>query len=101
MGWLVMRTATSKSPLLMAMSSGKMSGGGAASDIAGMMMGMNIAGKMLNQMNQPTANQPVFAENPEVPLEGADSQKGPNFCPNCGNKTEGAKFCSNCGQKLV
>ena len=25
----------------------------------------------------------------------------PNFCPNCGQKTEGSKFCPNCGQKLV
>ena len=24
----------------------------------------------------------------------------PNFCPNCGKKTEGWKFCPNCGAKL-
>ncbi|MEC0672070.1 hypothetical protein P9D47_06165 [Bacillus haynesii] len=34
------------------MASGKMTGGGAASDMAGMMMGMNVANQMLNQMNQ-------------------------------------------------
>jgi membrane protease subunit (stomatin/prohibitin family) len=83
------------------MATGKMSGGGAASDMAGMVMGMNIAGKMMNQMNQPSPNQPVSDEKTEPSLAKADGQKGPNFCPNCGNKTEGAKFCSNCGQKLV
>jgi membrane protease subunit (stomatin/prohibitin family) len=83
------------------MASGKMSGGGAASDIAGMVMGMNIAGKMMNQMNQPTPNQPDAAKDSDPSSAGSDGQKGPNFCPNCGNKTEGAKFCSNCGQKLV
>ena len=25
----------------------------------------------------------------------------PNFCPNCGKKTEGWKFCPNCGTKLA
>jgi membrane protease subunit (stomatin/prohibitin family) len=83
------------------MATGKMSGGGAASDMAGMVMGMNIAGKMMNQMNQPSPNQPVSDEKTEPSLAKADGQKGPNFCSNCGNKTEGAKFCSNCGQKLV
>ena len=83
------------------MASGKMSGGGAASDIAGMMMGMNIAGKMMDQMNQPSPNQSASAEKSEPSLARADGQKGPNFCPNCGNKAEGANFCSNCGQKLV
>lgn len=77
------------------MASGKMSGGGAASDMAGMMMGMNIAGKMMNQMNQQPQNQPSSAPAP------SGSQKRPNFCPNCGTKTEGANFCPNCGQKLV
>jgi membrane protease subunit (stomatin/prohibitin family) len=83
------------------MATGKMSGGGAASDMAGMVMGMNIAGKMMNQMNQQAPNQPVSVEKAEPSLPRTDGQKGPNFCPNCGNKTEGANFCSNCGQKLV
>ena len=73
--------------------SGKMSGGGAASDMAGMMMGMNIANKMMNQMNQPSQNQ---SDPPQM-----GGQKGPNFCPNCGTKAAGANFCSNCGQKLM
>lgn len=71
-------------------SSGKIRGGGAASDMAGMMMGMNVAGQMMQNMNQ---NSPP---NPSV----ATGSK-PNFCPNCGQKTGEANFCPNCGQKLV
>jgi membrane protease subunit (stomatin/prohibitin family) len=86
------------------MASGKMSGGGAASDMAGMMMGMNIAGKMMNQMNQnqPTQNQPAPPQNaqPSVQPNGG-GQKKPNFCPNCGEKTGTANFCPNCGEKLI
>ncbi|MFJ5716100.1 SPFH domain-containing protein [Neobacillus sp. NPDC093127] len=86
------------------MASGKMSGGGAASDMAGMMMGMNIAGKMMNQMNQnqPTQNQPAPVQNTPPPSQpNAGDQPRPNFCPNCGTKTGAANFCSNCGQKLI
>jgi membrane protease subunit (stomatin/prohibitin family) len=71
------------------MASGKMSGGGVASDMAGMMMGMNAANQMMKNMNQPSGN--------ATPSGGAK----PNFCPNCGAKTEGANFCPSCGQKLV
>jgi membrane protease subunit (stomatin/prohibitin family) len=84
------------------MASGKMSGGGAASDMAGMVMGMNIAGQMMNQMNQNSQNQPVPSQStqpPAQPLVG--DQMRPNFCPNCGTKTGVANFCSNCGQKLI
>ncbi|MCH6265310.1 SPFH domain-containing protein [Neobacillus citreus] len=81
------------------MASGKMSGGGAASDMAGMMMGMNIAGKMLNQMNQQPQNQPAPPSS-DAPAS-TEGQKRPNFCPNCGTKNEGSNFCPNCGQKLV
>ncbi|MFZ7942916.1 MULTISPECIES: SPFH domain-containing protein [Bacillaceae] len=84
------------------MASGKMSGGGTASDMAGMMMGMNIAGQMMNQMNQQTQKQPAPTQNTPSPTQpNADDQKRPNFCPNCGTKTAAANFCSNCGQKLI
>lgn len=63
--------------------SGKVKGGGVASDMAGMMMGMNVANQMMKNVNE-TQNNPK-----------------PNFCPNCGEKTTGANFCPNCGQKLV
>lgn len=72
--------------------SGKVKGGGAASDMAGMMMGMNMANEMMKNMK----------ENQDTPTQSPTSggQK-PNFCPNCGTKTEGGNFCSNCGHKLV
>lgn len=77
------------------MASGKMTGGGAASDMAGMMMGMNVANQMMNQMNQ---NQQAQTQTPpSAPRPAAK----PNFCPNCGTKTGEANFCPNCGQKLV
>ena len=40
---------------------------------------------------------------PEGSSEVAPSTEGgavPNFCPNCGAKTNGANFCGNCGTKL-
>lgn len=70
------------------MTSGKMHGGGIASDMAGMMMGMNAANQMMQNMNQ-NQGQP------------APSGTKANFCPNCGTKTGAANFCSNCGHKLV
>lgn len=84
-----------------AMASGK-GGGGAASEMASMMMGMNMANQMMNSMNtanaQNTGNtQNVAAGNVSQGNTGAK----PNFCPNCGQKTGGANFCPNCGQKLV
>ena len=77
------------------MASGKMTGGGAASDMAGMMMGMNVANQMMNQMNQNQQGQT------QTPPSAPQSAAKPNFCPNCGTKTGEANFCPNCGQKLV
>ncbi|CAG9619569.1 SPFH domain-containing protein [Sutcliffiella rhizosphaerae] len=84
------------------MSSGKMTSGGAASDVAGMMMGMNMANQMMNQMNQPNPNQaqPNQAPPTPAPPSNSNSLSIPNFCPNCGTKTNGANFCGNCGHKL-
>ncbi|MFA9466528.1 MAG: SPFH domain-containing protein [Velocimicrobium sp.] len=73
------------------MTSGKMQGGGAASDMAGMMMGVQMANQMMQNVN--TASNPT-ASNP------ATTQEKPKFCPNCGTKTGDGNFCSNCGQKL-
>ncbi|WP_289139846.1 SPFH domain-containing protein [uncultured Brevibacillus sp.] len=83
------------------MASGNVKGGGAAADIAGMMMGMNLANEMMKNMN---ANQKPSRDNQSEPnpAPSASSSEGkkPNFCPNCGRKNEGANFCPNCGQKL-
>jgi len=74
------------------MSSGKMSGGGVASDMAGMMMGMNIAKELMKDEGKSEASSTTST---------AASGKKPNFCPNCGEKNTGANFCPNCGYKLV
>lgn len=87
-------------------SSGKVQGGGAASDMAGMMMGMNMANEMMKNMNKnqnESQGQESTAEiRQSAPAASSASQdkKKPNFCPNCGAKNEGANFCPNCGQKL-
>lgn len=78
-------------------STGKVSGGGAAADMAGMMMGMQMAGQMMQNMNMGGVlpNSTMAGNQP-----AANGQK-PNFCPNCGQKTGEANFCPNCGQKLA
>jgi membrane protease subunit (stomatin/prohibitin family) len=73
-------------------SSGKVKGGGVASDMAGMMMGMNMANQMMHNMNNTNQQE----GNPS----NAQGGTKPNFCPNCGTKTGVANFCPNCGQKL-
>ena len=80
--------------------SGNVRGGGVASDMTGMMMGMQMANQMMNQMNQATQNQ--TAPNQGMPNASAQNfGTKPNFCPNCGTKTNGGNFCPNCGYKLV
>lgn len=90
------------------MASGKMSGNNngssTATDMAGMMMGMNIAKEMMGSMNGTNESKQQAA--PQINEEKADSsitsnKQAPNFCPNCGEKTNGANFCGNCGQKLM
>ncbi|GIO86245.1 hypothetical protein J25TS5_31770 [Paenibacillus faecis] len=81
--------------------SGRVQGGGAAADMAGMMMGMNLAGEMMKNLSQ----NPVAGQHPNsITGTGAgatgNAAARPNFCPNCGAKNEGANFCPNCGQKL-
>jgi membrane protease subunit (stomatin/prohibitin family) len=76
--------------------SGNVKGGGVASDMAGMMMGMTMANQMMGNVNQQNGSSPNTTQNTPV-----NNTAKPNFCPNCGNKTGDANFCSNCGQKLV
>lgn len=84
---------------------GKSSGSNAASDMAGMMMGMNIAKEMMDgQKERESEKQQNTAGTGSVdsaPQSDASDKPVPKFCPNCGQKNEGAKFCPNCGQKLV
>lgn len=89
--------------------SGKVQGGGAASDMAGMMMGMNMANEMMKNMNQNQSQSQNQNQQPPVEKEksastaassSSEGNKKPNFCPNCGAKNEGANFCPNCGHKL-
>lgn len=92
-----------------AMASGKVQGGGMATDMAGMMMGMQMAGQMMNNMNQMNPMNQMPQQNtmpqgnpvPNAAPAGYATGTKPNFCPNCGTKTADANFCPNCGQKLV
>ena len=79
----------------------KGNGGGTASDMAGMAMGMAMGQQMAAQMAQAMnggAQTVGTAAGTGAPAGGGAA---PNFCPNCGTKTNGANFCPNCGQKLV
>lgn len=46
-------------------------------------------------------NKPNYTGNDEIITIAKDTPSLPNFCPNCGGKTEKAvNFCQTCGQKL-
>ncbi len=79
---------------------GKVKGGGAASDMAGMMMGMNVANQMMQNMNN-TSGQKTTTGSQSPTNDGSGAGPKPNFCPNCGTKTGATNFCPNCGQKLA
>lgn len=80
--------------------SGKVKGGGAAADMAGMMMGMQLAKEMMQNMNLPAPPTGTKAHGNAPPASGKAGAQ-PNFCPNCGRKNEGTNFCPQCGHKLV
>lgn len=86
-----------------AMASGKTSGSGPATDMAGMMIGMNMANEMMKNMNNNNSgnNDSQSNQQQQANSQESDGKQMPNFCPNCGQKTTGANFCPNCGQKLV
>ncbi|MFM9281119.1 SPFH domain-containing protein [Paenibacillus jiagnxiensis] len=79
--------------------SGRVQGGGTASDIAGMMFGMNAVNEMMKNMNS-SQKSTADAGSAASGSPSSEGGKKPNFCPNCGTKNEGANFCPNCGQKL-
>ena len=59
-------------------------------------------GTGMNGGAAPSNSSPASATSSAPETGAAVSGTGayPNFCPNCGQKTDGANFCSNCGQKL-
>lgn len=65
---------------------------GAMAGFVGMGMAQNAGGGLLATAN---AN---AAQTEAAPTTGGTV---PNFCPNCGAKTNGMNFCGNCGQKLT
>ena len=70
-------------------------GGGTASDMAGIAMGMAMGQQMAAQVQQ------GFAGHQNVSAGQPAGGAAPNFCPDCGTRTNGANFCPNCGKKLV
>lgn len=70
--------------------------GGALLGVAGMNMAGNAGAGLMGAVNQ-------NVQQPATPVAGVATAGGtaPNFCPNCGTKTNGANFCGNCGTKLV
>ncbi|MGB4661740.1 MAG: SPFH domain-containing protein [Mobilitalea sp.] len=76
---------------------GTVKGGGVASDMAGMMMGMTMANQMMQNANNPLSSNNASAKDAAPSSDGTK----PNFCPSCGTKTGDTNFCPNCGFKLV
>ena len=79
---------------------------GAMMGFAGMNMAGNAGAGLMSTVNANAAQQapaPSEMPAPAVQPEAAPTTGGavPNFCPNCGAKTNGMNFCGNCGQKLV
>jgi len=70
------------------------SGANLASDMAGMQMGMMMGQQMAQNVQNQSSNENTSANAPS-------NSKIPNFCPNCGAKTNNTHFCGNCGHKLI
>lgn len=89
------------------MTSGQMHDGSSiASDMASMVMGINMANQMAQNLTQPVQSNTHNQQNntsTSNQTNYAPSATGsrPNFCPNCGVKTGTGNFCANCGIKLI
>ena len=81
--------------------SGKVQGGGVASDMTGMMMGMTMANQMMQNVNAAMQQNQASTPTQQTSVPNQTAGTKPNFCPNCGQKTGEANFCPNCGQKLL
>lgn len=88
--------------MLDSMTNGHGQGGQMAADMASMQMGMMMGQQIVNQMSQNQSKTETIAKSDtQLNMDSnTNNSSGPNFCPNCGQKTNGANFCSNCGQKL-
>ena len=101
---------------------------GAMMGFAGLNFAQNAGNSVMNTVAGMTSSNPVQEQVPianQVPSEPAPVQEVPqqpvqeavtpaettpqpeatgtipNFCPNCGAKTNGMNFCANCGNKLI
>lgn len=71
---------------------------GAMMGFAGMNMAGNAGAGLMGAVNKNVSNEQSAQQ---VSTESASSNGNvPNFCPNCGTKTNGTNFCGNCGTKL-
>mgnify|MGYP001290562883 CR=1 FL=1 len=86
-----------------AIASGKSDGGNSATDMAGMMMGMQMAKEMMKNSDEKKESNSSSKPQPETNQQQSSTNNAniPNFCPNCGTKTGGMNFCGNCGHKLA
>lgn len=76
---------------------------GAMMGFAGMNLAQNAGSGLLATANANAAQQAPAAAPAPAPTGDAPAAGGaiPNFCPNCGAKTNGMNFCGNCGNKLA
>ena len=77
--------------------------GGSAGSMAGSMVGMAAGMEMARQMAQGMAGTQNSGNGMQgaAHMQAAGNGSVPNFCPNCGTKTNGMNFCANCGMKLI
>lgn len=81
-------------------------GGNTAADMAGLSVGLMMGQQLAGQMQQTMAGGNTgVGTNTSAAYAAGNAQTGsaaiPNFCPDCGAKTNGANFCANCGRKLI
>ena len=86
-----------------ALGKGGSRGGGVASDMVQLQMGMAMGQQMVQgMMGQGIMNQGAVPQSQAAPAGGTTPLPAvsPKFCPNCGTPTTGTKFCGNCGSQL-
>lgn len=86
-----------------ALGKGGGNGGGVASDMVQLQMGMAMGQQMVQgMMGQGIMNQGAVPQSQAAPAGGTAPLPAvsPKFCPNCGTPTTGTKFCGNCGSQL-